>query len=99
MTQAMGNISYASDGWFRKAVKYHKEGYQIKASVDSPVSRRCITSFLCFKCFTVYVWTEKCCFVADVPWHSGIMPRADTCLSVEKVHLALLRGPLLCRET
>lgn len=37
--------------------------------------------------------------VADVPWYSGVMPRADTCLSVEKVHLALLRGPLLCKNT
>lgn len=37
--------------------------------------------------------------VEDVPWYSGVMPRADTCLSVEKVHLALLRGPLLCKKT
>lgn len=37
--------------------------------------------------------------MADIPWYSGIMPRADTRLSVEKVHLALLRGPLLCRKT
>lgn len=37
--------------------------------------------------------------VADLPWYSGVMPRADTCLRVKKVHLALLRGPLLCRKT
>lgn len=37
--------------------------------------------------------------LGDVPWYSGVMPCADTCLSVEKVHLALLRGPLLCRKT
>lgn len=35
---------------------------------------------------------------AELPWHSGVMPCADTCLSVEKVHLALLRGPLLCKK-
>lgn len=37
--------------------------------------------------------------MGDVPGYSGVMPRADTCLSVEEVHLALLRGPLLCKET
>lgn len=32
----------------------------------------------------------------DIPWYSGVMPRADTSLSVEKVHLALLCCPLFC---
>lgn len=39
------------------------------------------------------------CSVADVPGYTGVVPRADTCLSVEEVHLALLRGSLLCRKT
>lgn len=37
--------------------------------------------------------------VVDIPGYSGVMPRADTCLSVEEVHLSLLRGPLFCRKT
>ncbi len=60
--------------------------------------------------FLIYAFYYSCVFyilyfyhvaseVTDVPWYSGVVPRADTCLGVEKVHLALLRGPLLCRKT
>lgn len=36
--------------------------------------------------------------LVDVPGYSGVVPRADTCLGMEKVHLALLCGPLLCKS-
>lgn len=75
--------------------------------MDSSISRVCILLFLCFIHFTVYTVdsengakqdTQICPSVVDVPRYSGVVPRADTGLSVEEVHLALLRGPLLCRR-
>lgn len=36
--------------------------------------------------------------ILDIPWHSRVMPCADTCLRMKKVHLTLLCCPLLCRK-
>lgn len=35
----------------------------------------------------------------DTPWYSRVMPCADACLRMKKVHLTLLCCPLLCKKT
>lgn len=45
-------------------------------------------------CSTLTLQTQ----IIDIPWHSRVMPCADACLCMKKVHLTLLRSPLLCRK-